>query len=112
MTDNIPLGLSFSYLKGSLMWMHGLLAEDSREVVYLQSVILARIQLVEALDKYDHSLHHDKETNTIVRKTLVPLGAILVTDSHYMLQTASSLLSFSLKLLSEEPELVAKKLGL
>ena len=93
MTDKIPLGLSFSYLKGSLMWMDELLAEVSP-----QSLRRARIQLAEALDKYNHALAHDKATSAIVKKTLSPLGEILITDSQIMLQTASSLLSSGLKL--------------
>jgi len=93
MTDKIPLGLSFSYLKGSLMWMDELLAEVSP-----QSLRRARIQLAEALDKYNHALVHDQETSAIVKKTLSPLGAILIAEAHIMLLTASSLLSSGLKL--------------
>jgi hypothetical protein len=89
MIVNIPIGLSFSYLKGSYSLLERLLQNKESA----ENLRLARIQLFNAVNTFQKILESELKDNSFLGRFFNKLSRVLIKDSYIMLDNVS-LISF------------------
>ena len=89
--EEIPIGLGFAFLKGSLAHLSDTLDDGD-----LENVHHARVMLASAMKAFQAAV--EKSEGGFIEKQLEKLGEGLIEDSHTMLDIASSWLSSEVKL--------------
>jgi len=90
---NIPIGLGFAYLKGSVTLLDKVLVEKKTSQILLQ----ARSQLVEAIDIFNTSIIDYDSTSFLVRY-YQELSVPLIEDSYILLSCATAELISEIKM--------------
>ena len=89
--EELPIGLAFAFLKGTLSHLNDTLYSYDTETVWQ-----ARIALNSSLEGYQSAFKKCPES--YVKEQLRNIGEELIEDSSYMLNIASSWLSSKVKL--------------
>ena len=92
--EEMPIGLGFAFLKGSLAYLNDTLNEGDPENVHH-----ARVMLDSAMKAFQAASEKSEGRVSLhIEKQLEKLGEGLIEDSHTMLDIASSWLSSEVKL--------------
>ncbi len=92
--EEMPIGLGFAFLKGSLAYLNDTLNDGDTENVHH-----ARVMLDSAMKAFQAAIEKSEGRVSLhIKKQLEKLGEGLMEDSHTMLDIASSWLSSEVKL--------------